>query len=53
MKDIEFYIYKGKDALNTPHLTIKINDEEVFIPTKIITDFIQGDGKNIKIIIPN
>ncbi|WP_297428956.1 hypothetical protein [Clostridium sp.] len=49
----ELYISKSKDAFDVPHLIIKINNEEVFIPTSIITDFVKGTGNNISTTIPD
>ena len=43
---------KCSDADQKPHLTITINKEEVFIPTSIIEDFINGKSTEITITIP-
>ena len=48
----EFTIIREKDGLGTKSLTISIDDNEVFIPEKVIADFINGSSRGIKVEIP-
>lgn len=48
----ELIIKKDFDYDKRPHLSISINEEEVFIPVKCITDFIENkDSKSMKVIL--
>ncbi|MDK0595797.1 hypothetical protein P5F14_15290 [Clostridium perfringens] len=49
----ELIMYKGIDGLGQDDITIKINNEEVYIPLKVIKDFISNDKVyRIKVDIP-
>lgn len=52
-KDIILIFSKSIDGEKRDSLTIQIDDKVAFIPTEIITDFLKGESRNIKVTIPN
>ena len=50
---IKLRFERSEDAEGRDSLTIIIDDKAVFIPTEIITDFLEGGNTGVTITIPN
>ena len=52
MKNTILRLEKSKDAEGRDSITIMINKKGVFIPTEILTDFLNSESTGVTITIP-